>query len=98
MTEDQLLLTMRELSEEHEKRLCEYLNERLSHLEETIKSAYPEGDPHKHRAIHEAQIKQQEMWDKVKTEFLSKVLTGGLYGLGVFILSLIWDYITKVRK
>lgn len=99
MTEEKIKALLDKSNRDQEERIKKYLDERVADLMETIKSAYPEGDLHKHRAAHEAQNKKAERWENLKAEFITKVFTGGMYAAGVFVLTLIWEYIkSELRK
>lgn len=99
MTEERIKAILDRSNYDQEERLKKYIDERIAELTVTVKSAYPEGDLSKHRAAHEAEIKKAEKWENLKTEFMTKVLTGGMYAAGVFVLTVIWEYVkAELRK
>lgn len=91
MTEDRVRLLVAEALETHEEKLLSHLDGKFAGLEKMIKSAFPDGDPHGHRAAHEAQIKQAQGWQKLKSEIVSKFLTTGLWGAFLWVLYQGWQ-------
>jgi len=86
------------IEEELERRLGKFEDKMLLHMDvkfaqlhKLITDAYPNGDPHGHRAYHELQIKQADGWDKIKGDILSKFLTSGLWLGAAYLAFAVWQ-------
>ena len=84
---------------EHERQLLIMIDSKFSDLTETIKSAFPDGDPHGHRRAHEQEIRDAAGWSKLKADLLYMVLTGGVWAgavwLGFVIVEAIKEWVKK---
>ena len=93
-TEAQVALMVEEEVERRlskmEDKLMLHMDARFAQLNKLITDAFPNGDPHGHRAYHELQIKQADGWDKLKAEVLSKFLTSGLWVAAAWLAFAIW--------
>lgn len=74
-----------------EERLMMHMDIKFAQLHRLITDAFPNGDPHGHRAYHELQIKQADGWDKIKGEVVSKFLTGGLWIAAGWLAFAVWQ-------
>jgi hypothetical protein len=74
-----------------EERLMMHMDTKFAQLHRLITDAFPNGDPHGHRAYHELQIKQADGWDKIKGEVVSKFLTGGLWIAAGWLAFAVWQ-------
>jgi hypothetical protein len=74
-----------------EERLMLHMDSKFAQLHRLISDAFPNGDPHGHRAYHELQIKQADGWDKIKGEVVSKFLTGGLWIAAGWLAFAVWQ-------
>jgi len=86
------------IEEEIERRMSKFEDRMLLHMDakfaqmhKLITDAFPSGDPHGHRAFHEAQMKQADGWDKIKADILSKFLTGGLWIAAAYLALAVWQ-------
>lgn len=99
LTEDRVrLLIERAITESlhrHENHLLTHFDTKFNHLCKTLESAFPGGDPHGHRLAHEKAIRDQEGWNKLKGELLSKLATSGIWAVAAWILFLIWNAIVE---
>lgn len=74
-----------------EEKLMLHMDSKFAQLHRLISDAFPNGDPHGHRAYHELQIKQADGWDKIKGEIISKFLTGGLWVAAGWLAFVVWQ-------
>ena len=83
ISEDRARLLIRDAIDaslrKHEREILEQIDSRFGELMGMIKSAFPEGDPHGHRRAHEQEIQAAAGWSKLKSDLISKVLTGGVW-------------------
>ena len=95
ITEAQIALMVEEEVERRmhklEERLMMHMDVKFGQLHRLISDAFPNGDPHGHRAYHELQIKQADGWDKIKADVVSKFLTGGLWVAAGWLAFAIWQ-------
>ena len=95
VTEDRVALMIQKAVttalDEHEKQLKAHMDKQFAQLQSSFDSAFPNGDPHGHRLAHETEIRSASEWDRIKTEALNKVITGGVWALVVFLALAIWD-------
>lgn len=84
---------------EHERQMVKLIDSRFGDLTETIKSAFPDGDPHGHRRAHEQEIRDAAGWARLKSDLISKVMTGGVWAgvvwLGFVVVEAIKQEIKK---
>lgn len=102
MSEDRVeLLIERAVSEaleDHEAKMVRHMDQNFHRLETMFASAFPGGDPAGHRMAHETQIKQAVGWEKLKSEVVSKFLTGGLWMAAGWGLLALWNsFLANVR-
>lgn len=83
---------------EHERQLMAGLDSRFAELSAMIKSAFPEGDPHGHRLSHEREIRDAAGWEKLKSELMSKLLTGGVWAGVAWLLFVAFEAIKQEIK
>lgn len=89
---------MSEALEEHEEKMVKHMDGQFKRLESMFSSAFPGGDPAGHRMAHEAQIKQAVGWEKLKSEVVSKFLTGGLWMAAGWLALTLWNtFVASVR-
>lgn len=81
--------------EKIEQKLMLHMDTKFAQLRKLITDAFPEGDPHSHRAFHEKSIKDADAWARIKGEVLSKFLTSGLWVAAGYLLFLIWSAIKE---
>lgn len=74
-----------------EDKLMLHMDTKFSQLHRLISDAFPNGDPHGHRAFHEKSIKDADAWAKIKGEVLSKFLTSGLWVAAGWLAFSIWQ-------
>ena len=74
-----------------EERLMMHMDVKFGQLHKLISDAFPNGDPHGHRAYHELQIKQADGRDKIKADLVSKFLTGGLWVAAGWLAFVAWQ-------
>lgn len=95
VTEAQIALMIEEEVERRisklEDKLMTHMDVKFGQLHKLISDAFPNGDPHGHRAYHELQIKQADGWDRIKGEIISKFLTGGLWLAAGWLAFAIWQ-------
>lgn len=83
----------------HEQKLIAHMDSQFASLRQTFASAFPDGDPHGHRAAHESAIREAAAWRRIKAEALSKALTGGIVvALGWLALAAWEAFKHEVRK
>lgn len=83
---------------EHERQLLVNLDSRFAELSAMIKSAFPDGDPHGHRLSHEREIRDAAGWEKLKSELMSKLLTGGVWAGVAWLLFVAFEAIKQEIK
>lgn len=97
ITEDRVALLIEEAVDDavtkHEAKMTAMIKNEFNTLQELIKSAFPNGDPHGHRVAHEKAIASAGKWDKLKDGLIEKLLTGGVWALLIFIGMSVWDRI-----
>ena len=97
LTEDRVALMIEEAVDEsmtkHEAKMTAMIRNEFNTLQDLIKSAFPNGDPHGHRIAHEKAIASAGKWDKLKDGILEKLLTGGMWAMVVFVALSVWDRI-----
>jgi hypothetical protein len=95
LTEDRVRLmieqSVEQAMETHEDKMTKVIKAEFTKLEDTIKSAFPGGDPHGHRMAHEKAIKDATRWDELKAEFVSKAFTTGMFAALAFVLLWVWE-------
>lgn len=77
----------------------EYFNTHFHRLEELIRDGFPDGEPRKHREVHEGYIKKaksrSEMWEAV----VKSVVSGGVWVGVTAIATALWvTFKAEVRK
>lgn len=83
----------------HEHKIIQHMDGQFAQLRGAFASAFPEGDPHGHRAAHESAIREAAAWRRIKAEALSKALTGGIVvALGWLALAAWEAFKHEVRK
>jgi len=70
----------------------EYINTKVTELEELIRDGFPNGDPRSHREVHETYIKESEeksaLWKSVR----EKLISGGVMAAVGFIVVALWNH------
>jgi hypothetical protein len=74
-----------------EDKLMMHMDTKFAQLHRLISDAFPNGDPHGHRAYHELQIKQADGWDKIKGDVISKFMTSGLWLAAAYLAFAVWQ-------
>jgi hypothetical protein len=73
--------------------ISRHLDISFQELQDLIKSGFPDGDPHKHREVHERLLRQlsdkRELWKEVR----EKTISGAVYSALIFIALAIWEAI-----
>lgn len=75
----------------HEQHLMTHMDKQFDLLKKSFSEAFPDGDPHGHRIAHEKQIKTATGWDRMKSDVVSKFLTGGLWIAAGWLLLAVWE-------
>lgn len=84
--------------EEHESKMVGHMEQQYVQIKALISSAFPGGDPHGHRMAHEAQIRQADGWQKLKSEVVSKFITGGLWAAAGWAAYSMWhSFISNIK-
>jgi hypothetical protein len=95
VTEAQISLMIEEEVERRisklEDKLMMHMDTKFAQLHRLISDAFPNGDPHGHRAYHELQIKQADGWDKIKGDVISKFMTSGLWLAAAYLAFAVWQ-------
>jgi hypothetical protein len=95
VTEAQIALMIEEEVERRisklEDKLMMHMDLKFGQLHKLISDAFPNGDPHGHRAHHEKVIKDADAWSKIKGEVLSKFLTSGLWVAAAWLAFAVWQ-------
>jgi hypothetical protein len=95
VTEAQIALMIEEEVERRiaklEDKLMLHMDVKFAQLHKLISDAFPNGDPHGHRAYHELQIKQADGWDRIKGDVLSKFMTSGLWLAAAYLAFAVWQ-------
>lgn len=95
VTEDRVALMIEQAVsaalKSHEQHLMTHMDRQFALLKQTFSEAFPGGDPHGHRLAHEKQIRTATGWDKMKTDVVSKFLTGGLWIAAGWLLLAVWE-------
>lgn len=95
LTEDRVALMIEQAVssalKSHEQHLMTHMDRQFALLKQTFSEAFPGGDPHGHRLAHEKQIRTATGWDRMKSDVVSKFLTGGLWIAGGWLLLAIWE-------
>jgi hypothetical protein len=99
LTEDRVRLLISETLQAHEEKMLGHLDSGFDRLNETFKSAFPNGDPHGHRLAHEKAIRAATGWDKLKADVVGKFLTAGLWAAAGFLAFAAWEAVrTNIRN
>lgn len=103
LTEDRVRLLIQQAVtqalREHEAHLMLHMDKQFANLRQTFASAFPEGDPDGHRLAHEKAIRNAGWWDRIKTEAISKTVTGGLWVFLAFLAVSVWEHVkNEARK
>jgi hypothetical protein len=73
--------------------LRKHIDHRFDHLEGLIRSGFPDGDPLKHRAVHEGFITTAKDRSDLRKVIWERIITGGVWaGLGLIALA-VWEYL-----
>ena len=80
---------------EHDQDMRAFIKAQFDELNKLIRSAFPDGDPAGHRRAHEAGIRSAERWTKIKLSVMEKVITGGVWGLVVFLALAAWEHFKR---
>lgn len=84
--------------DQHDVKIRDHIRSEFKTLEDVIRSAFPDGDVHGHRAAHERQIKRANRWEDIKAEFITKAFTAGSMAAMGFMLMLVWEYLKSGGK
>ena len=103
LTEDRVRLLIQQAvtqaMQTHQAQVLAHMDQQFAGLKQTFASAFPEGDPHGHRIAHEKVIRNAGWWDKIKSEAISKTMTGGLWVFIAFIALSVGEHIkSEARK
>ena len=103
LTEDRVKLMISEAVQQalasHEQHLMAHMDRQFAALRQTFAEAFPGGDPHGHRIAHEKAIRNAGWWDRIKTEAISKTVTGGLWVFLAFLAVSVWEHVkNEARK
>lgn len=102
LTEDRVKLMISEAVQQalasHEQHLMAHMDRQFASLRQTFAEAFPGGDPHGHRLVHEKQIANATWWDKTKSDAVSKVTAAGLWAVLVFLCVAAWEHIKSEAK
>jgi hypothetical protein len=71
----------------------EYINTKVTELEELIRAGFPYGDPIAHCKVHETYIQRAEDRAKFWKGVWEKVATGAIYAAIVAVGTAVWQYI-----
>ena len=75
------------------------INDRFDTLDSRINSAYPDGDPVKHRLDHESRIKLAESFSKLKQSLVEAMVKTGVIGAAGLLLAASWDsFVDFIRR
>lgn len=85
ISEDRVALMIDNALSEHADRMVKLIKEEFTKLSTEFKGAFPNGDPHGHKAAHEAQIENANNWKKIKADFISKAFTSGILAAIAFL-------------
>ena len=70
--------------------ISRHMDTRFQELQNLIKSGFPNGDPIKHREMHEELLRQlldrRELWKSIR----EKTITGAVYSALIFIALAVW--------
>lgn len=95
LTEDRVRLLINESLSRHEQRVLQHIDRQFNTVHDTLKSAFPNGDPHGHRLAHEKYMQDKAAWDKFKAELISKVATAGFISALMWMLLVVWQAIKE---
>lgn len=73
-----------------EDKLMLHMDAKFAQLNKLITDAFPNGDPHGHRAYHEKIINSASEWNKIKGEIITKFMTGGLWLAAGWLAFAVW--------
>ena len=78
--------------------LVEHIDSRFNALEDLIRSGFPEGDPARHREVHEGYIREakerRELWKSVREKTISSGVWAGL----MMIAAALYNYLGNGGK
>jgi hypothetical protein len=74
-----------------EDKLMLHMDVKFAQMHKLISDAFPNGDPHGHRAHHEKVINSASEWNKIKGEIITKFMTGGLWLAAGWLAYAIWQ-------
>lgn len=104
LSEDRARVLVESAVSEHDAELRTYLAGEFASLRTLIKSAFPrneDGEPDLagHRMAHESMKATATQWSKIKSDFISNVITTGwVAGVGILLYAL-WEYAkVELRK
>lgn len=80
---------------EHKADVTRHIDESMKDLKAYIATGYPDGDPVGHRMAHEKGIRDAERWERLKTSVAEKLLTGGVWGLLLFVGLAVWETLKR---
>lgn len=75
--------------------LEEKIISKLSEIDKTLKSGFPNGDPVEHRRDHETEIKMKLAKEELFKSVREKVITSGVWGIILLICFAVWEYIKQ---
>lgn len=74
-------------------RLTQHANDDARRFDAFIGTAFPDGDPHGHRAVHEAWIREMEDRHKLRQSVIEKLTTGGVWACLVALTATVWYWL-----
>lgn len=75
------------------------IDNRFDEMDTRIKSAYPDGDPVKHRLEHESRMKFAESWSNLKQSVAEAMVKAGVIGAVGLLLASSWDsFVEFIRR
>jgi hypothetical protein len=102
LTEDRVKLLIQtavtQAMRDHEAHVLTHMDKQFSMLRQAFNDSFPGGDPHGHRIAHEKAIQNAGWWDRIKSEAISKTVTGSVWVFLVFVAVVVWEHIKQEAK
>lgn len=76
-----------------DERLTQHAADDARRFDTFVGTAFPDGDPHSHKAVHEAWLKEMEDRHNLRQSVIEKLATGGIWACLVGLTATVWYWL-----